>query len=316
MGRAVRHGDVQGERIILNENGETRMTEVIKFEKKPANGMMPQTIEQADKIATIIASSNLAPKDFKGKPADTLVAVMMGMEIGLNPMQAVQNIAVINGRPTLWGDAMLALVQGHPAFLSIEETLDKSTMTATCIVTRKGGKPHVSTFSQENAKKAGLWAKQGPWTQYPEVMLKMRARGFALRDQFSDALKGISSAEEQRDIIDITPVAPEATRMAHNPPVMVAEPVPHPSAPSLDQMSPEAQAYFNQQQENAVYEDSCIAFETLPVEHYAIVKLYNEMGATWVELMGEKNKPMLTEIKELFFAAAKDAGYPQVKETT
>lgn len=173
--------------------------------------LQPQNIQEAHQLATMIANSQLAPKDFRNKPEDTLVAMMMGNELGLNPMQSIQNIAVINGRPSIWGDAMIALVQNHPAFSGIKETFDDSTMTATCQVKRKGGEWHTVTFSQADAQQANLWSKQGPWSQYPKRMLKLRARGYALRDQFADALAGLISAEEAQDM-------PETNTGSHQPP--------------------------------------------------------------------------------------------------
>jgi hypothetical protein len=171
------------------------------LQEKQSSGfaLQPQSFDEAMRIATMISNSQLAPKDFRGKPEDTMVAMMMGQELGLNPMQAIQNIAVINGRPALWGDALLALVQNHPSFVSIEETLDESTMTATCTVKRKGGKPHTATFSKADAETAGLWGRN-TWKQYPARMLAMRARGFALRNQFADALCGLITREEAEDI--------------------------------------------------------------------------------------------------------------------
>ena len=61
-----------------------------------------------------------------------------------------------------------------------------------------------------DAKRAGLWGKSGPWTQYPDRMLLFRARGFALRDAFGDYLRGLRTVEEQGDIIDVTPTRAEA----------------------------------------------------------------------------------------------------------
>ncbi|WP_289281525.1 MULTISPECIES: hypothetical protein [unclassified Methylophaga] len=159
----------------------------------------PRDMGQAMQLATMIANSQLAPAQFKGKPEDTLIAMMMGNEIGLNPMQAIQNIAVINGRPAIWGDAMLALVQNHPSFGGIEETFDEASMTAKCVVWRKGGTKHTQHFSQADAQTAGLWGKN-TWKQYPKRMLAMRARGFALRNQFADALLGLITAEEAQDM--------------------------------------------------------------------------------------------------------------------
>ena len=126
----------------------------------------------------------------------------MGMEVGLQPMQALQSIAVINGRPSIWGDGALAIVKTHPEFAGIEEDdLEKikKNNKATCTVKRRGQKDVTVTFSQDDAATAGLWKKQGPWTQYPARMMQMRARSFAIRDQFPDALKGIMVAEEAQD---------------------------------------------------------------------------------------------------------------------
>lgn len=175
-------------------------------------GLKPQSMPELFKLAEMVSMSELAPKNYKGKPNDTAIAMMMGLEVGLNPMQAIQNIAVINGKPSIWGDAMLALVQNHPSFNSIEESFNEQSMTATCTVCRKGGKPHTEFFSQKDAEQAGLWGRN-TWKQYPKRMLAMRARGFALRNQFADALLGLMSAEEAGDMPseerEINPVQPE-----------------------------------------------------------------------------------------------------------
>jgi hypothetical protein len=71
--------------------------------------------------------------------------------------------------------------------------------TAICVAKRRGRKPVTAKFSVDDAKRAGLWGKQGPWTQYPKRMLQMRARGFALRDAFPDVLKGLITSEEAMD---------------------------------------------------------------------------------------------------------------------
>ena len=162
--------------------------------------LQPQNITEAMQMADMLAKSQMVPKCYQNKPQDTLVAMMMGSELGLNPIQALQNIAVINGKPSIYGDAMLALVQNHPTFGGIKENFDEQTMTATCTVWRKGGEKHTVTFSKADAEKAGLWGKAGPWSQYPKRMQTFRARGFALRDQFADALAGLISREEAEDM--------------------------------------------------------------------------------------------------------------------
>lgn len=154
-------------------------------------------------FAKMVANSGLAPKGME-KPEAITVAIQMGLEIGLSPMASLQNIAVINGRPSLWGDAMLAVCRNSGAFdeAAFEETIngEGQARKAVCVVRRlPNGKPCRSEFSMDDAKRAGLQGKAGPWTQYPDRMLKMRARGFALRDTFGDFLRGMYSAEEVRD---------------------------------------------------------------------------------------------------------------------
>ena len=170
----------------------------------------PRSIGEAMEMAAMLSRSGMVPACYKGKAEDTLVAMMMGRELGLNPIQSLQNIAVINGRPSIYGDALVALVQNHPSFGGLQESFDDSTMTASCTVWRKGGEHHTQTFSKKDAETAKLWGKAGPWTQYPKRMLQMRARGFAVRSQFADALAGLITREEAEDMPverDITPVS-------------------------------------------------------------------------------------------------------------
>lgn len=168
--------------------------------------LAPKSLDEAMRYADMISKTDMVPKDFRGNPGNVLVAVQMGAEVGLPPMQALQNIAVINGRPAIWGDAALALISGRS---DCEDIVEKATdVEATCTIKRRGKSPVVRTFTMDDAKKAGLWGKQGPWTQYPKRMLQMRARSWAIRDCYPDAMKGISIAEEAQDIPverDITP---------------------------------------------------------------------------------------------------------------
>ena len=169
-----------------------------------ARGFMnPASVKEGMELAAWIAKSDLAPRDYKDKPQNVLIAMQMGLEVGLSPMQSIQNIAVINGRPSIWGDSMLALCQNHRDFESIDEN-QSTNEKGVCIVKRRGMEPQRREFTVEDAKKAGLWGKQGPWQTAPTRMLKLRARAFALRDTFADALRGLQSAEEQRDVVETT----------------------------------------------------------------------------------------------------------------
>lgn len=185
-------------------------------EHKPGFSLTPQSLDEAIRFAEILSKSDIVPKDFKGNSGNILVAIQWGLELGLQPMQAMQNIAVINGRPSLWGDAVIGIVRGSPLCEHIYETDDGE--TATCRVKRRGEEEQVRTFSMTDAKAAGLAGKQGPWAQYPKRMRQMRARAFALRDVFPDVLRGMPVAEElmdtpAKDMGDIKRTAPAADRI-------------------------------------------------------------------------------------------------------
>lgn len=168
--------------IALGETGTIQMT----------------TVDELMRLCRWIINSKMSPRGIDS-PEAALMVIQHGAEVGLKPMQALRGIAYINGRPSLFGDAALAVCRAHPAFENIEETINEETQSARCMIKRRGQTECVRTFSVEDAKRAGLWGNKGPWTSYPRRMLQMRARGWAMRDAFSDALSGLAIGEEVQD---------------------------------------------------------------------------------------------------------------------
>lgn len=159
---------------------------------------VPQSLDEAWRLAGALAASGMCPKAYGTDQNKVMVGILAGAELGLTPFAALQSIAVIGNNPAVWGDGMLGLVEASGKLQDIEETDDGT--AATCRVVRVGRPtPIIRTFSVDDAKKAGLAGKSGPWSQYPARMRQMRARAFALRDAFSDVLRGMKSAEEVRD---------------------------------------------------------------------------------------------------------------------
>jgi hypothetical protein len=162
-------------------------------------GISPRTMEEAFILAKAILQSGMAPRAFDSEQK-ILIAVQMGAEVGLPPMAALQNIAVINGRPTIWGDAVPGICQALMEDYKQEVVGSDEHYGYRVTVKRKGrSEPVVATFTKAMATKAGLWGKAGPWTQYPERMLLNRARTFAMRDAFPDRMRGLLTAEEAQD---------------------------------------------------------------------------------------------------------------------
>jgi hypothetical protein len=204
------------------------------------HGFEPTDLDGAWRIATMVAQSGLAPTHFRNNPAAICVAAAMGAELGFTFLQSLRNIAVINGRPSVWGDLALALVMRSGLVADFREWIegDEDTRTAICAGKRTGmPEGRQQAFSVADAKKAGLWGKQGPWTQYPDRMLQMRARGFLLRDLWPDVMTGFVVREEAMDLppedlppLDavITEVRPETVTVKKN--TEPEEPTPKPEA--------------------------------------------------------------------------------------
>lgn len=197
---------------------KTTGTEIVQQKKSPigfgAQGVQLASLEEAYRFANAIVASGFSPKGME-KPEAVLVAIQLGAEIGLTPMAALQNTAVINGRPAIYGDAALALVRSSGLLESYKEEeigeagSDGHGYRVTAV--RKGNQAAVETFTVSDAKRAKLWGKAGPWSDYPKRMLRFRARGYVLRDLFGDILKGLRTVEEARDIpsepVNVTPVS-------------------------------------------------------------------------------------------------------------
>lgn len=190
-----------------------RMSEMIR-------PIIPATMAEIRELAADVMASGLAPNDLNTVPKLTVV-ILTGLELGLKPMFAIQKIALINGRPAIWGDAVPAILwaRGFKLREWIEGEGDNA--VAHCEVTRPGGDKIERIFSVHMARKAGLWSpnptvrrrnkatgewfegkNDSPWHRYDLRMLAMRARGFAARDGAPDALAGLYLAEELQDDTD------------------------------------------------------------------------------------------------------------------
>lgn len=181
----------------------------------PGKALALQNIGNAFALAELTVKAGFAPK---GATVESCVVAMIhGAKLGLDPLAAVQGIAVVNGRPTLWGDQLAAAVKGSSVFGGehVEYIGAGDDAGVRFAVWRKGDDENttVETFTVRDAKRAGLWGKTGPWTQYPRQMLFNRARAFAYRHAFPDALMGMRFREEEEDAAPLAPVgAPQTIR--------------------------------------------------------------------------------------------------------
>jgi hypothetical protein len=188
----------------------------------PPLPIVPRSLEEALTLARAVVASGMAPHGLE-TPEACLIAILHGLEVGLTPLSALQRIAVIDGRPTIWGDGAMALVRASGLCRAVREWIEGDApqdWTAFCEVLRRGeSDPVTCRFGVEDARRAGLWGKPGPWSLYPRRMLQMRARAFALRDVFADVLGGLYLREEIESEVVLQFPAPSKAQAIAAPPV-------------------------------------------------------------------------------------------------
>ena len=187
-----------------SEDIATRKREQLRAIRTTDRGAQLQTLDDYWTLANSIVGAGMSPMLKNGarmSAAQVMIAMQLGAEVGLPPMTSLKNVAVINNRPTLWGDAMLALIYRSGELEEFEEGVqgEGDKRYGFCTMKRRGMKARTSRFSVADAKTAGLWGKSGPWQTYPDRMLVMRSRGFTSRDVFPDKLGGFLMAEEVMD---------------------------------------------------------------------------------------------------------------------
>jgi hypothetical protein len=173
----------------------------------------PRNLTELMSWAKLVTASGLAPKDMN--EAGVVLCVQMGAELKISPAQAIQNIAIINGRPSIFGDLGLALFRRDAAIKEFEEDAPDVALEnghGRCKITMADDRVIERRFSIEEAKTAKLWGKQGPWTTYPGRMLMFRSRWWAMRDADPGVFKGCGSGEEAEELVAVTAEGNEITR--------------------------------------------------------------------------------------------------------
>ena len=214
----LHHQDIAG-KIEIDESGPGSFQRLnLPLPNVPQNvprntGFMDfSNLEKAERCVQIIIKSGLAPDIYRDKPERALMAIQMGLELGFKPLQALQSIDVIQGRPSIRAIAQLALCKTASDFEYCVEGFNGEE-DAWCKVKRRNQPEVERHFTMADAKKAGLDKKAGGWATYPKRMLQNRARSWALTDCYADKLHGLSTVEEMEES---TPYQQESPQIAHN----------------------------------------------------------------------------------------------------
>lgn len=130
--------------------------------------------------------------------AKAMTIAWKGRELGIPPLQAFSSIGVINGKPCLSAELMLALcyqrVKGFQAAFTTPP--EKQNDECTIVMTRPGGQPQSFRFTMQDAQRAGVVRQGSPWQKFPAAMLRARAISAAARAVCPDAIMGCYTPEE------------------------------------------------------------------------------------------------------------------------
>lgn len=155
--------------------------------------------EDAERRAEKLAKSSLLPPDLRGKPADVLVVMVTGHELGLQPMQAIRGIHVIKGRPVLSADLMVALCKRSPE-CEFFRLVSSSPKEASYETQRKGDPaPTRMQWTIEQASTAGLMGNDN-WKRHPDAMLRARCSSALARAVYPDLVGGMYETGEGEEI--------------------------------------------------------------------------------------------------------------------
>jgi hypothetical protein len=164
----------------------------------------PANLEQAMSLATTLAKSGIIPDALRNKPADILVVLMTGRELGIGPMQAMRGIAVINGKAVIGADLMVAQCLRHPDVCQWFRLVESTGTQAKYSTKRAGSEPVEMVWTIEQAKTAGL-AGKGPWQSHPAAMLRARASSALARAVYPDLVGGMYDHDEGAEMAPRAP---------------------------------------------------------------------------------------------------------------
>ncbi len=219
-------------------------TDLARTSKRAPRQITTEYVAALSAYAEILFKGGFAPKDVK-RPEAVAALIEVGRDVGLPATQAVAWVMIVGGRPSIWGDAAMAMILASGLLEEREEwyegTEGQDDYIACFKVKRVGAKePRVTTFSIADAKRAHLWNKKGPWQEYPYRQLMWRAKSWACRDEFPDVLCGLSFYEELRDI---EPAGRVTVEQVETPPAAITAP----TAPVAATSAPETAEITDEQ---------------------------------------------------------------------
>ena len=165
-----------------------------------------EAMTAAHQLATVLSNTAMVPKTYRGKPDDSAAAILYGAEIGLGPLQSLQQIFVVHGMPAIYARTMVALVKGRGFKV---ETVESSDERVTVKAESPRGEVEQATWDIARATKAG-YTSNAKYKSDPQAMLYSKAASEVCRKIAPDVLLGIAYSAEE---LELEPVKATAERV-------------------------------------------------------------------------------------------------------
>lgn len=162
-----------------------------------------ESLEKLYKACATLAKSKMIPLSLQGKQEDIFAILVMGTEIGIKPMQALNSINVIQGKPTISPQLMMAMIRGKLSGAIIDIKQNPATETVTCKTSRsredlEAGLFYEASWDMPRAERMGLTLKDN-YKKQAKTMLTWRAVAESCRMTFPDIIMGLYIPEEFQD---------------------------------------------------------------------------------------------------------------------
>lgn len=194
----------------MSESTELAIQETQEITTQPATQNLLQNTKALaviNRLADRYANSDMVPANYKGKPDNCFVALELASRMDVSPVLVMQNLYIVQGKPSWAGQACKALIDGCGKFRDSEYVMTGSIADGTrgcylqAVNARTGNTVKGTEVTLKMAQDEGWSTKSGSkWRTMPELMLKYRAAAFFARTECPEALMGFQTAEEIQDV--------------------------------------------------------------------------------------------------------------------
>lgn len=160
----------------------------------------------ANQMAKALATSTIVPREYQQNSSNCLVALEQAIRLKVSPMMVMQNLYVIQGRPSWSSKFLIAAINGSGKFdmeLQYDEKKDKDGKPFSCLAwtTKDGRRIDGMTVDMDMAKAEGWLSKNGSkWKTMPQLMLRYRAASFFASLNCPELTLGLYTKEEAETI--------------------------------------------------------------------------------------------------------------------